>query len=242
MKKDPIEDITAVSKMVELAENLGRNVLYRGQPQDKPLLPKIARGDLKPRFLIEEKQLLDEFRIRSAPFLGAGKRDEWDWLAIAQHHGMATRLLDWSANPMAALWFAVKNGTQDGEDGVLWILPYDQGDLAKQNAESPFEGEATKLFQPKHIAKTIVAQSGWFTVHKYIDDSQKFVPLEDNKLYKHNLENCRIPSSKFEDLKYQLDVVGINDSTMFPDLNGLCSYLNFIHLPDIFVRRFPRLP
>jgi hypothetical protein len=234
-------EIVSVSKLVEFSErNFEGAYLFRGQPEDKPLLPKIARGQPKPDFLIEEKRLVREFQIRSAPYLDSADRDQWDWLAIAQHHGMATRLLDWTSNPLAALWFAVRDGQVGGPDGVVWIFPYSSEAIADQTVESPFGGERTKLFQPKHLTKTIVAQSGWFTVHKYLEN-EKFVPLDDNKLYKHEFKKCKVPNEKFVTLRRQLDKIGVNDSTMFPDLRGLCEYLNFVHLPDLVIRRSPRL-
>jgi hypothetical protein len=48
--------------------------------------------------------------------------------------------------------------------------------------ESPFKGTRTKIFQPKHLTRTIVAQNGWFTAHKYIAERQGFVHFEKNRL------------------------------------------------------------
>lgn len=127
-----------------------RLVLFRGQPADEPLLPKIARGKPKADFLKQEEHLLHEFKIRSAPHLEHVERDDWDWLAIAQHHGMATRLLDWTANPLVALWFAVRESRTEGDDGVVWFFPYSNEDIANQETEFPFKGERTMVFQPKH--------------------------------------------------------------------------------------------
>jgi hypothetical protein len=240
MQRPWFMEITSVSQLVKFSEqNFEGRCLFRGQAEDKPLLPKIARGQLRPDFLNEEKRLLHEFQIRSAPYLDGGNRDMWDWLAIAQHHGMATRLLDWTSNPLAALWFAVRDGRVGGPDGVVWIFPYSSGAIANQMEESPFMGEWTKIFQPKHLTKTIVAQNGWFTVHKYLQD-ENFVPLDDNKLYKSEFKKCRVLNGEFVNLRRQLDRIGVNDSTMFPDLRGLCEYLNFVHIPELVIRRFPR--
>jgi len=234
-------EITNVSGFVKFVqETCSTSHLFRGQPQDNPLLPKIARGDLKLHFLSEELRLLEDFRRRSAPYLDTTGFDNWDMLAIAQHHGMATRLLDWTANPLAALWFAVREGPKNGEDGVVWILPYANEDIANQEKETPFQGQRTKLFQPKHITKTIVAQSGWFTVHKYMKDENNFIPLEKNKLYKRECRKCKVRSDNFSTLIGQLNQFGINASTMFPELRGLSEYLNFLHLPKLIVARFPR--
>ena len=241
MARDWHEEIGSVSKLVEFSENncaVGLHTLFRGQPEDKPLLPKIGRGTCKSELLSQEQRLFADFKIRSAAYLDATNRDDWDLLAVAQHNGMATRLLDWTDNPLAALWFAVREGPQDG-DGVVWCFPFSETDIANQREDSSFAGERTKVFQPKHITKTIAAQDGWFTVHKFIHG--RFIPLENNKAYKDNLVKLRVPKGSIENLRNQLSLVGVNDSTMFPDLGGLCDFLNYVHLPNLLVRRFPRL-
>jgi hypothetical protein len=242
-KRVPMRPITSVSQLAEIVEKdfSGELHLFRGQPEDKPLIPKIGRGTLKDQFLIEEQRLLNDFRIRSSPYLDAAERDQWDLMAIAQHFGMATRLLDWTANPLAALWFAVKDDAKDVDHGVLWAFPVSNEDIADQTKETPFEGRRTKVFRPRHITKSIVAQSGWFTVHKYMEDKKNFVPFEYNKRYKRQCDKLIVPRANFLNLRHQLDRIGLNHSTMFPDLRGLCDYLNFIHLPQLVVTRFPRL-
>ena len=105
-------------------------VLFRGQPTDDPLLPKIAR-DLKwdrefptPRrfeFRELEKFMLQEFKRWANPYLENKPKTKWDWLIHAQRHGMATRLLDWTENPLTALFFAVQNLKQHAEP-VVWIM------------------------------------------------------------------------------------------------------------------------
>jgi hypothetical protein len=241
VRKDPVLEITSVSGLVKFVEDSCDSFhLFRGQPFDRPLLPRIARGDLRLDFLIQEQRLLREFEIRSAPYLDAKDMDAWDWLAIAQHHGLATRLLDWTANPLAALWFAVKDEPKGLEPAVLWLLPVSDEDIASQESEDPFEASRTRVFEPKHITKTIVAQGGWFTAHKHMKESNEFIPLENNKLYKRDCEKCVVPVARFERLRNQLDQFGVNASTMFPGLSGLSEYLNFAHLPQLIVRRFPR--
>ena len=107
------------SKWVEAHD--GINWIFRGvSDQNYELRPKIGRPETRTKgkgYLLEhEKWLLDEFQ-RMAPvylLLGSQPKTSWEWLALAQHHGLPSRLLDWSFNPLVAAYFAVE---REGEKG-----------------------------------------------------------------------------------------------------------------------------
>src|SRR5271157_2353325 len=178
----------------------GQRTLFRGQNVNKPLLPRFARRAKETNLqdpLEIEVQLLEAFKRQSIPYLTPPYPDtDWDWLALAQHHGLSTRLLDWTENPLVGLWFAVEPSSRESEGGVLWILRPESQDLkAPGRKTSLFNLKRTYVFQPYHITRRIVAQSGWFSIHKYLENTGDFLPLEKNKNFAKKLERYDIPQS-----------------------------------------------
>lgn len=228
-------EIQNLSEFVSYIEKncLEEHILFRGQSKDWKLRPKIARINLYSKNIRKvENEMIDEFKRQSVPYLTYKPIDDWDWLAIAQHHGMATRLLDWTKNAIAALWFTVKNPGFKNENGVVWVFRAPKRDILKLTSEKymcgPFEGKRTSIFKPRHLTKSIVAQSGWFTVHKLMENNT-FISLGNNKNYKKRLTKLIIKSNDFCDIRYHLDRLGINEASMFPEINGLCKYIEWLH-------------
>lgn len=108
--------------------------LYRGMAHKSwPLLPGIFReigtayegweaGTHKYLTFSTEQRILQHFRQEAAAYV-TQNRDESDiwWVELAQHYGVPTRFLDWSENPLVALYFACENNSQQ-EDAVVWML------------------------------------------------------------------------------------------------------------------------
>ncbi len=209
----------------------GEGLLFRGQPEDKPLLPRIARLRLKSGGLLRaEQRMLRAFKLEGIPYLQATPENDWDWLAIAQHHGMATRLLDWTANPMAALWFAVERAPRADQPGVVWVFDTKESDYADtETGDGPFSGPRTQVFRPRHLTKRIIAQSGWFTVHMYQDQLKGFVRLEANRLYRSRLRKVLVPSSCMAGIRRGLDRMGFNAANFYADIDGLCRHIEWQH-------------
>lgn len=98
-------------------------ITYRGHASRSfKLLPTLgrdtpsARGDLLKQW---EEEVIDAFRRE---FGHLRKRSDLEVLAFARHHGAPTRLLDWTSNPLIALWFAVSDSAWDQEDGKVFQL------------------------------------------------------------------------------------------------------------------------
>jgi hypothetical protein len=203
--------------------------LYRGQPLDKTLLPKIARYNI-PDIDVVEKEMLNDFIRRSLHLIECQPRNSWDWLALAQHHGMATRLLDWSENPLIALWFSMVPEHKDSEYSVVWGFHVPHQDIINSdNTEDPFKAGSTKVFKPNHIIKRISAQFAWFTIHKY-NTSKVFTPFEENAEYADKLFKIKIQRSCFSECKKRLHIFGINSAVMYQDIDGLAKHVEWLYL------------
>jgi hypothetical protein len=193
------------------------------------LLPRIVRLAEKRGIPLSaiteiERRMLFRFRLECVPMLGGVKAEtDWELLSIAQHQGMPTRLLDWTANALAGLWFAVSADPPDEEaHGVVWVLEVRPENEKKPTpADDIFDLKWTYVFKPFHLDRRIVAQSGWFSVHRYAQGKNRFLALELHERYQSSLTKFVIPRDRFEPLRQELRLLGISQASMFPDLSGL---------------------
>jgi hypothetical protein len=230
--------------------------VFRGEPDvySPPLQPKVYRDGFEKYFQVEEvagsdgtqfigsgsvppqgsePMELSEFKKRSRPLLADAPpdHDDWAWLAIAQHHGLATRLLDWSANPLVALYFAIESAN-GARDCVVWcakpntpLIPglrisvFDNKSTVCATEElSPWELDTIRVFRPPLTDRRIAAQDSRFTVH----------PRGKNLLqdFDGSVARLLIPGSSRQLLQWQLNAIGFHPSSLFPDLDGVARYLN----------------
>lgn len=103
--------------------------LFRGEAKNynNIILPKYLRPlktdsvNAKSQYLNSELEIVSQFRDEAFPFIdNVGKDDYRVWREYAQHYGVPTKLLDWSSNPLVALFFACSN--HGDEDGIVWML------------------------------------------------------------------------------------------------------------------------
>jgi hypothetical protein len=220
--------ITTVVELLALVDKLelvGDAIAFRGQSQRWPLVPDIGR----PPFLKQgvgydhwvdfEEDLLNKFKKLSHPFITDRARSDWEWLYIARHHGLPTRLLDWSTNPLKGLFFAVQDFRHDNEDSVLWAIEASVW-MEPMESEKRDTLEDMLLVYPPHISERIVAQDGCFTVFPMPPDHGDFVPADKSRLVARTVEVV-IPANARRRLRTELVSLGLTHRTMFPGLDGV---------------------
>jgi len=212
------------------------NVIFRGQKNDCLLIPSVGRNNKRSQVLWREKEILEEFKRESIPYLNFLPKNNWQWLAVAQHNGLPTRLLDWTKNPLVALWFAVENPAKDEKPGVVWAFNYQEEDSIFNTEEfekddlrnSPFSIDKTYVYFPEHVYPFIQAQLGVFTVHhRDGQNPRKFPPLEEIEYADSLLTKIEIPADLFATARYELFRVGISPSSLFPGLSGIVQKIRY---------------
>ena len=210
------------------------SVYLRGQSDYAwGLLPSISRQlDYAKRKIVgydrdREDYLLNRFRRYAWEFL---KRDvDRELLLLARHHGIPVRLLDWTSNPLVALYFACVDQNRISKDGAVWACrrcqhPHSAFYEFFRDKRSPLELNGVKLIFGPHVSSRIPAQSGTFTVQvdpgkDLRDYDPAHYPPEDFDLDK--IVKWKVPEGKKVDFLLELERIGINERTMFPDLDGI---------------------
>ncbi len=221
--------IKSITDLISTIEPLGHEdqILFRGQDRDDPLLPKIARKDPTTDTASLEREMLEELKRRTAQDPVLVGKDDWDCLVYAQHYGMATRLLDWTTNPLISLWFAAID-QNIATTGYVYLLFVDDDLLLDKTKDTdPFSIGKTKVFKPNINNPRIAAQSGWFTVHRYSNRAGKFVDLHKNRDLKRKVLMKGVPGKYKGEILRSLDKLGVNNESVFPGIEGSCKYLNW---------------
>lgn len=208
--------------LLQLLKNFrnSTNWKFRGQSVDDWLLvPKAGRFPFSER---SDKEIFRHWKRRAKGLLPRENYSEFDLLAIAQHHGLPTRLLDWSLNPLVALYFACNEN--DNTDGCLFCykprIVHNSEQISKIFNKSM--GEVI-FVQPTGASPRLNQQFGYFSLHTPpITDF-----LETNMSEK--IQKITIPASLKKEITFALNQFGINLLSLFPDLEGLTAHLNWFY-------------
>lgn len=217
---------------------------FRGQQRKHwGLVPNIVRLGCFDRE--SEDNIREEFAVR-APALSRFEplpANDWDLYFLMQHYGAPTRLLDWTESPAIALYFAVRDNPGHYDSAVWMLDPYELNKLVikKNEVISPgAQGVNKKDIErvlpwlperwskkdppdwplaifPTHIARRISSQKSCFTIHG--KQEQGFSKFSAGA--KPCLKKIIIPGHVVRETRLALQDYGIDDTTIFPDLEGL---------------------
>ena len=180
-----------------------------------------------------EGRLLHQFR-RYARAHPEGNVDEREILLLARHHGVPVRLLDWTSNPLVALYYACVDGDDENldKDGAIWMFMRKTHlkrehyyDIYNPEEKSILKLKGVRIIYSPHVTSRITAQSGHFTtqdnpaigIEDYLPPKGRNARTFDIK----KLKKWRIPHATKVKFIEELQRCGINERALFPDLDGI---------------------
>jgi hypothetical protein len=225
--------------------------VYRGASEaSRPLLTSLDRlgGCDPPHTKVDlEEHILRNFIRYSRPHLDdARPHNDWELLIAAQHHGVPTRLLDWSYSPLVAAFFATRPlARQDERERAVWrldwqsvhrrfnipplaLLTQDLDTLLGAQSLTPWKLFAARggrafacMIEPPSLDNRIVSQAATFTLSS--TTCQSFDEFLESQELSDALTRYVIPAQDVPRFRDQLDLVGIDERRLFPDLDGVAS-------------------
>ncbi|AXT59460.1 FRG domain-containing protein [Aquimarina sp. AD10] len=218
-----VMEIIEIKKFDELLEafesqKAGQNFVYRGVSNTSyELITSLGRCESAMGKPIErlEARLIKLFKESSIPYLEHKPNNELEWLAVAQHYGLPTRLLDWTYNPLVSTYFAVESTPIN--DAAIYILS-GCSTIQIPDKTNPYKLDKVFKYRPPYISARIQNQAGLFTVHNTPD-----TPFEHDKLKK-----VVIPKQLKSTIKKTLFKYGINQRLIYPGLDGVARDLKWL--------------
>src|ERR1051325_4352480 len=230
--------VTSLGELEQICQH-GYHPLFRGvSDAEFPLIPRVGRLS---QHAAEERQLLKLFKRLAEPYLQRVPSNDWEWLSIAQHHGLPTRLMDWTKNPFVAAFFAVRQ-PEVQTDSAIWVLEPANTIIAdvvgrgvgvpltdiwavdETICASPFDITEVGVYLPRHISPRIQAQGALFTVH----------PKPSKALKSPSLAKIVLPQTSRARLRQALRDLDFHDAKLFPDLDGQAAYVTAKFAEEMF--------
>lgn len=236
IKKPSVESaeirIESLDKLLREAKKLPDKDkwIFRGvSNRDYGLVPTVGRVrqglDKEEISRGEEKALLRSFRDKVRPHVEITIENDLEWLALGQHHGLPTRLLDWTRSALVAAYFAANKGKtqirfENGEktrnpiDGAIYAVKR-PSKVSRLDRENPFDIDKVKLIEPPLISERVSRQVSVLSIH-----STPTIPWGPSGLITYI-----IPMGHKFQMKRDLDRLGINEASLFPGIDAVARHL-----------------
>ena len=221
------------------------NYVFRGVPRvSHGLVTSLQAGG----FEAHEFHLLTSFRKYASRNAVPGDF-VWNWLSLAKHHGLPTRLLDWTYSPFVAMHFATYDPRNFHEDAAIWcvdyrktneLLPGPLKSVLKENDVNIFTTEMINdvartlddfdelskddfflFFEPPSLDERIVNQFALFS----LPSSARMQLQELLERHERTFRRVIIPAELKWEVRDKLDQANITERVLFPGLDGLSQWL-----------------
>lgn len=183
----------------------------------------------------------------------------WHWLALGQHRGLPTRMIDWTYSPLVALHFATEDTAEYGDDAIVWCVNFVEANkrlppqlrrildrecsdtftvdmLSEVGTLREFDALGADPFvvfvEPPAIDRRILNQFALFSLMS----SPGAVLHEWLRDHPDLCRNVVIPASLKWEIRDKLDQANVNERVIFPDLDGLSRWLARYYTPTGAVR------